>query len=217
MQDNVSPELLDEFVAACHRVDQYGLIRCSSGNMSARIDAERMLLTATRSWLGTLTREQVAICRIADGTPLAEARPSVEAGFHAGILRKRPDVRVVLHFQTPAATTLACRAGEPPNYFVIPEIPYYIGHIATVPFCMPGSAPLSEAVVAAMLHSDLAVLRNHGQVVVGRDFADALQRAVFFELACRVILDAGDRLQPLGKSEAAHLLTLRAESQAKAV
>ncbi len=217
MSDAVSPGVIDAFVAACHRVDQYGLTRCSSGNMSLRIDGDRMLVSATQSWLGTITPEQVAVCRIADATPLGAVRPSMEAGFHSGAMRKRPEVNVVLHFHSPCATALACRAGDPPNYFVIPEIPYYVGPVGTVPFYLPGSATLSEAVIASVIHHNLVVMRNHGQVTVGQDYEEALQRAAFFELACRIILDTGDRLQPLSKSDAAHLMSLRAENTGKAV
>jgi ribulose-5-phosphate 4-epimerase/fuculose-1-phosphate aldolase len=34
----------------------------------------------------------------------------------------------------------------------------------------------------------LAILKNHGLVSVGKDFNDAIQKAVFFEMACRIIL-----------------------------
>ena len=36
--------------------------------------------------------------------------------------------------------------------------------------------------------SHLAILKNHGLVTVGRDFNDTIQKAVFFELACRILL-----------------------------
>lgn len=44
----------------------------------------------------------------------------------------------------PCATALACREDDDVNYFVIPEIPFYIGHIARVPYLAPGSSELSE-------------------------------------------------------------------------
>ena len=40
---------------------------------------------------------------------------------------------------------------------------------------------------------NLALLRNHGQVVVGKSLDDAIQRAVFFELACTVLVLGRDR------------------------
>ena len=197
----ITGKQFNDFVAACHRIGrEYGLLRCSSGNLSWRVDDERMLVTATRTWLADIRKNQVAVVRIANGAVLNRAKPSVESGFHAGVLRMRPEMNVVLHFQTPFATTLACRDDlEKVNFFAIPEIPYYIGEIAIVPYLPPGSESLAKAVIAALASRDMAVLRNHGMVVVGKTFDDAIQKAVFFELACEVIVRAGDKLRPLSR------------------
>lgn len=205
----VSEKLIDQFVEACRDVAAHGLIRCSSGNLSWRVGKDLMLIKASRSWMARATRDDVVACRISDGTALRGERPSAEIGFHAGILGTRSDVHVVLHFQTPCATALACSAGEDVDYFVIPEIPFYIGPIGAVPYSTPGSSQLAEAVVSAMQDHDLAQLRNHGQVTVAGDFAHAIQNAEFFELACEIILRAGKRLVPMSEADAGELLALK--------
>jgi ribulose-5-phosphate 4-epimerase/fuculose-1-phosphate aldolase len=35
------------------------------------------------------------------------------------------------------------------------------------------------------------LLTNHGQVVCGKDFDQAFERAMFFEMACRIIVQTG--------------------------
>src|SRR3954449_1437011 len=119
----IPDESLTSFVTACHRAAAYGILKCSSGNLSCRLDDERVMITATRSWLADLTPAQVSLLRLSDGEVLNDAKPSVETRFHLGILRDRRDVNVVLHFQSPAATTLTCGEPEGVNFFVIPEIP----------------------------------------------------------------------------------------------
>lgn len=203
----MTDQQIAEFLAACHRAAEYGLLRCSSGNLSWRIDGEHAMVTATRSWLGDLTADQIALFRIADCTPVNSAKPSVEMRFHCGILRQRPDVNVVLHFQSPAATTLTCSRPERINFFVIPEIPYYIGPVSVVPYLNPGSAELAEGVITAMKHHNLALLTGHGQVTVGQDFHDALQKASFFELACDIILRGGGHVQPLSDDAVKQLMS----------
>jgi ribulose-5-phosphate 4-epimerase/fuculose-1-phosphate aldolase len=194
------------FVTACHEAEhEYGLLRCSSGNMSWRIDAGRILVTGTRSWLGRLREDQVALVRLSDGARLNDCKPSVEAGFHAGILRVRPDRNVVLHFQTPFATTLACTDLSRMNFNVLPEVLYYIGPIAVLPYLTPGSKRLADAVTRAMTRHDLAMLRNHGQVVVGETFDDAFQKAVFFELVCEIIVRGGEKVRRLPRRAVAEL------------
>jgi ribulose-5-phosphate 4-epimerase/fuculose-1-phosphate aldolase len=190
--------MMEEFAAACRKAASYGLMRCSSGNMSRRVDRERILVKASRAWMAECTAEDVALCRLADGQSLNDKKPSVEIGFHTGILRQRDDVDVVLHFQTPSATTLACRRDlESIDFFAIPEVPYYIGKIGLIPYILPGSVRLATVVTQTMKDHNLAVLANHGMVTVGKDYDDAIQKAVFFELACEIILKAGVNLRAL--------------------
>ena len=188
---------LEAFVTAARRVAAHDLVRCSSGNLSWRIDDEHMLVTTTGAWMADLTADQVAVCRIADGGPVDDRRPSIEAGMHARILLARADVGAVLHFQSPFATVIACRGPKVVDFSVIPEIPYFIGPVASVPYLAPGSTELAEAVAAAADGHDIVVLRNHGQLAVGKDLADAIQRATFFELACSILVRGGDDVQAL--------------------
>ncbi len=214
---SVPKETVDGFVNACRQAAECGLMRCSSGNLSMRVDGERMLVKASRSWMARATPDDVSLCRISDGSLLAGRKPSVEIGFHAGILRTRSDVNVVMHFQSPCATVLACRKPERFNYCVIPEIPFYVGHVAHVPYLMPGSAELARAVTEAMFEHDLVVLGNHGQVTVARDFDHAIQNAMFFELASEIIVRSGDRATPLPEKEVESLLALRQAGRAGTV
>ncbi len=206
-------QIVCEFVEACHKAAHRGLVRCSSGNMSQRLNSERMLITASRSWMEDLSADGVCICRISDGTSMDEKQPSVEIGFHSGILRCRPDVNVVLHFQTPCGTALASRDMQNVNYFVIPEVPFYIGPVALVPYSQPGSQELADAVTNVMRTHDMVTIANHGQVTVADSFAHAIQNASFFELACEIILHGGDKLIPLSREAAQYLLDLRSQKE----
>ena len=200
-----------EFVAACHGAAERGLLRCSSGNLSWRLGDGRMLVTRTRSWLGRLTADDLAVCAIEDGASLNGVKPTVEARFHAGILRTRPDVDVVFHYQSPCATALACQKGLRLNYDVIPEIPFYIGPVGQVPYLPPGSPELADAVIEAMATHDLAVMANHGQVTVASDFDHAIQNAEFFELACQILLLSGRKVTPLTSEAVRYLRVLRSQ------
>lgn len=213
---NLAKETIDGLIEACHRAGRHGLMRSSSGNISLRLDETRMLVTASRSWLGRLTGEDVSICLISDGSVLEGCKPTVEIGFHAGILRTRPDVNLVMHFQTPCATALACQASDNINYNVIPEIPFYIGPVARIPYVLPGSKELAQAVTDAMREHDLVVMGNHGQVTVARDADHAIENAEFFELASEIILHSGDRVTAISEKEAQRLIEMGRAAKADA-
>ncbi|MCD4830401.1 MAG: class II aldolase/adducin family protein [Anaerohalosphaeraceae bacterium] len=178
---------IQELVTACRETGELGLVSCSSGNMSCRCDDGLAAMSASGSWLGRINEEAIATCRIDSGEVVGELKPTVEAGFHLGILKSQPNVNVVLHFQSPFATAIACCEKIERNFNCIIEVPVYIGEPAVVDFYMPGSDALAAAVIEAMKTHQMVILRNHGQVTVGRDFDEAIQRAVFFELACKIL------------------------------
>lgn len=182
----IQEENIREFVRQAHRVGEAGLTICSSGNLSWRIGDEA-LVSGTGSWVPTLTESQVSICRISDGTVLNGIKPSMESTFHLGVMRRRPDVGVVLHFQSPYATQIACSERRPESYNVTAEVPLHVGRvIPEVPFFCPGSPQLAAAVVEALSRRNSIQLLQHGQVVCGKDFDDTFQRAMFFEMAARI-------------------------------
>ncbi len=210
---DVPDHVLDEFVRICHAAAARGLVRCSSGNLSRRLDGTRFLATASGSWMEDLTGEQVSLCTTADGAVLNGPKPTMEIGFHAGILSTRPDVNVVLHFQSPYATALVCQSVHDPNYFVIPEIPFHIGPVVRIPFLIPGSKELAETVTKAMQDHDMVVISNHGMVTVAVDYAHAIQNADLFELACQILICNGHESEPISKEDVQHLLKLRRDAR----
>ncbi len=199
-------KMIDELVDACHRAAECGLVRLSSGNMSRRLDDGLLAVTAKGTWLGRLTRDEIAVCRIDDVSCINGKTPSVESKFHAGIYRARPDVNAVLHCQSPCATAIACGLREPQaavspsnggapleyDFQIIPEIPFYVGVPAVIAYGTPGSPELAAAIIEAVNDHDLVIMQNHGQTAVGKTLDDVIQKAGFFELACEILLKGQD-------------------------
>ena len=212
VRDNKSTEAA--FVEACHKVAEYGLVSCSSGNLSWRVKPNTALLSASGTWLAELTQDQVAACDISTGQCTNGKPPTCESVFHLGILKNRPQMNVVLHFQSPYAAAVACGDPENLNFNVIFEVPVNICSPAMVDCLLPGSEALAQATIDALSdpQTHIAILKNHGLVTVGKDFNDAIQKAVFFEMACRIML-INPNAKPLS---AAILKELRTDGGAKA-
>lgn len=197
----ITNEQIDYFVQQAHRVGDAGLTICSSGNLSWRIGDEA-LVSGTGSWVPALQKEKVAMCKVSNGEVLNGVKPSMESGFHLGVLRARPDVDVVLHFQSPYATAVACMREIPENFNVTAEVPCHVGkEIPVMPYFRPGSPELARHVVEALSEHNSCLLRKHGQVVCGKDFDEVFQRAMFFEMACRIIVLSGGRFDVLTGKE----------------
>ena len=197
----IQNEHIEEFLRQAHRVGDAGLTVCSSGNLSWRVGDE-VLVSGTGSWVPSLTKDKVAVCRLETGEILNGVKPSMESTFHLGILRERPDVNVVLHFQSEYATAISCMKNKPTNFNVTAEIPCHVGsEIPVIPYYRPGSPELAKAVVEAMLEHNSVLLTNHGQVVCGKDFNQVYERATFFEMACRIIVQSGGDYSVLTPAE----------------
>lgn len=197
----ITNEQIEKFISEARRVGDAGLTVCSSGNISWRVGDE-VLLSGTGSWVPSLPKEKVAVCKLETGEVLNGVKPTMENGFHLGVLRERPDVNVVLHFQSPYATAVACMKELPDDYNVTAEVPCHVGaSIPVVPYYRPGSKELADAVIAAMKEHNSVLLRKHGQVVCGKDFDEAFERAMFFEMACRIILLTGGKHETLTNAE----------------
>lgn len=194
---------IEEFVRQARRVGAAGLTICSSGNLSWRLpDSDEVLVSGTGSWVPELTVDRVAVLRLSDGVSLNGVKPSMESTFHLGVLRERPDVNVVLHFQSPYATAIACRKDIPADFNFTAEMALHVGEtIPVIPYFRPGSPQLAAHVMDAMKEHNSVILRKHGQVTCGVDFDQAFERAMFFEMGCRIAVMNGDNTDPLTRAE----------------
>lgn len=88
------------------------LIQATWGNVSARIDADRFLITPSGVDYDRIRPEDIVEIRIADGSFAAGQRPSSEREMHRRIYAARGDVRAVIHTHSAALQTFAaCREG----------------------------------------------------------------------------------------------------------
>ena len=92
------------------RLYERGLTTTSGGNISIRVDARYVLITASKFDKGTLTGSQVGVLSI-DGENLTpELPPSIEAGMHLEIYRRRRAVAAVVHAHPTAASAFCISA-----------------------------------------------------------------------------------------------------------
>lgn len=124
-----------------------GLIVATEGNLSIRLDSERLLMTPTgrRKW--ELKPEDLVAVQAAPDAPAGGASSDVR--IHRAVYAARPDVIAVAHAHLPQAMGLTL-AGEVPDATALPETALFLGRLPFLPFGEPGSAELSRRVAAAL-------------------------------------------------------------------
>ena len=112
-------------------------------------------------------------------------KPSIEWQMHLASYRARPGSTGAVHTHSPIATAfgIANQHFEPINTDAIA-----LADTQTVPWYMPGSAELAEAVGVAIEKSRGAILQNHGLMAVGDDLRKAATRAAMIEETAKLSL-----------------------------
>jgi ribulose-5-phosphate 4-epimerase/fuculose-1-phosphate aldolase len=165
-----------------------GYAHGSAGNISARVE-DGVLVSPTNSSMGRLTAETLSKLS-PDGTHLSGDKPSKEAALHLGVLAARPEAGGVVHLHSTYATLLSCLSDTDPADAMPPITPYLVmrvGRVPMVPYFAPGSDALAAAVSEKARDHRAVLMANHGFVVTGRSFEDAVMNAEEFEENARLL------------------------------
>lgn len=167
------------------------LIAGNDGNISVRLDEDRVLVTPSGISKGHLKPEDMVIVSL-DGTLLSAAQgrvPSSEHRMHLVVYQNRPEIRAVVHAHPPTATGLAV-AGVGLDRIFLPEAVVRTGPTPFVPYVIPGGDELPEALVPYVRENDTLLLGNHGVVAYAGGLWDAQAALETVELSAKMLLAA---------------------------
>ena len=179
----------EHVVRVCRRLHAAGLIAGQDGNVSVRLASGVILITP--SGASKVDVQEADLVEIGlDGSPRSGAgTPSSEVEMHLRIYKRRPDVTAVVHAHPPVATGFGV-AGLDFMDDVLPEAIFLLGGVPLVPFAMPGTPALGDALEPYLFRHDAFLLANHGATTVGPSLLLAHQRMESLEHTARILLTA---------------------------
>ena len=192
---NASSLLLrEQMIAACRQLEQTGLNRGTSGNVSCRHE-DHFLITPSGVPVAKLDAAGIVAMNF-EGNVIGTGTPSSEWHFHLGLLKNRPELNAIVHTHSPHATALACLREDLPSFHYMIAIAGG-DSIRCAPYALFGTEALSACTIAAMKDRKACLLANHGLIAAGRDLDEAMAVAIEIESLCGQYLIARQSGKPV--------------------
>src|SRR6266568_459456 len=164
-----------------------GFIAATDGNLSVRLDEDRILVTPTGMSKGMMTPADLVIVDM-DGDKIKGRREvTSEIGMHLLIYRMRPDVNGIVHAHPRTATGFAA-AGMVLNQPLVCEVVIGLGLIPLAPYGTPGTPELAKTLEPLIPQYDAILMANHGVVTYGADLQSAYMKMETVEHFAQIAL-----------------------------
>jgi L-fuculose-phosphate aldolase len=162
----------DEIVRVGKTLYDRGFVVAMDGNISVRLDAERLLVTPTCMCKGMMNTDDLVIVNLSGHKLHGRRNVSSELGMHLLIYSMRPDVHSVVHAHPPTATGFAA-AGVALDQALISELVITLGKVPLAKYGTPGTAELAEALRPLIPGHSAILMANHGVVAYGSSLEQA--------------------------------------------
>lgn len=165
--DDIEENLRRELARYSRRLGRLGFTPGTSGNLSARLGADRLLVTPTGVSKAMVRPADIVVADMDGCLCRGTRRITSEIGMHLAIYRARPDVLAVLHAHPPIATAFAC-SGRALDECLCQEAVMTVGTVPLARYATTGTAEVADSLSPWIAHHDAILLENHGVVTAGR-------------------------------------------------
>jgi L-fuculose-phosphate aldolase len=203
--------LRTEIIRCCRDLFDRDFTPATSGNISVRLDAERLLITPTGMSKGSVREADLVVVDLGGHRLEGGQRPTSELDLHRAIYEVRPESEAVVHAHPPVATGFAC-AGIPLDRPLASEFVLALGCAPLAPYGTPGTKEVPASVRELAKTHDAILLSNHGAVTFGSSLSDAFGKMELVEHFARVALTTRllGQEKPLAEADILKLLEAKA-------
>ena len=156
----------------------------SDGNVSIRLDENRVMASPTMTCKGRMTEDGLAITDM-DGKALNDRKASSELAMHLLIYKMRPDVKAVCHAHPPHGSAFAV-AGMAIDQPILSEVILTLGCVPLTSYGTPSTDELTESMKPFVHHHNALLMANHGAVAYGDDLWQAFDRLETLEHTAKI-------------------------------
>ena len=187
--DATEQELRREIVRFSKWLYRLGYMPGTSGNLSVRLDEQRLLVTPTGISKYRLRQTDLTIVDL-NGCQLEGVRKTTsEIGMHLAFYRQREDVAAVIHSHPPVATAFAC-AGWALDEMLCQEAVMTLGPVPLAGYATTGTDEVAASLNPFIPAYDAMLLANHGAVTCGTTLQEAFFKMETLEHVAQIRLAA---------------------------
>jgi len=198
--ENARAELVD----ACHKVYEKGFVTAYDGNLSARLDSERILITPSGKCKGEIEAADLLEIDYRGNLVGGRGKVSTEAKIHLLAYTKRKDIDAVIHCH-PVYSTAFATAGEGFTRGVFPEVILALGKVPLCKYGTPSTEELPNSMLPYIEFSWAMLFENHGAITFGKNIKGAYYRMEKLEQSAKTLYIA----RTLGREKNLPLLKVK--------
>ena len=205
-------QIREELTKYARKAVAQGLVVGPGGNISAR-SGGMMLLSPSGFALEELEPDEWIAIDIETGeTQTGATRPSSEVLMHLFSYRAKPDIQAIVHTHPAYTIALSLVFDHLPHLF--PDQSALVGDIGFVPYVLPTTKLLADAVAAKVSEHSALILVNHGLVTTGKNLREAYYRTQVVEESAKVYMIAKAAGEPKILTDAEYKEIQSLESEA---
>ena len=179
--------LREEIIRCAKRMEEYGLISLTGGNVSVRLPDDSVLVTPSAVDYRTMNTADIVRLSM-DGTVLeGKLRPSSDYRALLYMYRHMPEVRAVIHTHQPMAVAFSLITDQLPQ-ITTTMVDEVCGEVSVAPFTVSSDEGMGRLAVEYAGDAQAVILKQHGVLAFGDDLEEALSAAVYLEESCRIYL-----------------------------
>lgn len=166
------------------KMDRYGLIALSGGNITVRMPDGKILVTPSGMIYEDMVPDDILVVDMEGDIIEGERKPSVDTMAMLYILRKLPYINAVIHTHQPYATGVGLIADELPcNLTTLANATR--GSVKVCPYSSAASVQMGVETVENLGDRLAVILKHHGVIAVGESLKQALCACVYLEEAAK--------------------------------
>ena len=180
MYENYKQEVINAGI----KLDKYGLIALSGGNITWRMNENHLLITPSGMIYEDMSTDDVLVIDNEGNVIEGNRKMSVDSRALLYILNNRKDLGCVIHTHQPYATGVGLVCDELPcNLTTLANAAH--GAVKVVPYVSAACEQMGIDAINYLGDQLAVILKHHGVIGVGKDLNQALRSVVYLEEAAK--------------------------------